>query len=185
MLPASAQPSCGLQLGRCLAAAILALAANALAQDPPHHALVYDLASEAPYAKRYRVEVGDVPLHVLEVYSRRRAFTKRPPVFDGVRAAECQEHGVLDLIDQNGTESGYVIFVLEDGERVLGRYSGTFAARRWPDGSRHYDVGGSLELTGGSGRFGKIHGQLRIWQALDPGADSSQGQAEGEYWFEP
>ena len=35
---------------------------------------------------------------------------------------------VFDLIDQSGTESGYGIFVLEDGNRVVGRYSGTLAA---------------------------------------------------------
>ena len=163
----------------------LALAGTALADGPAHHALSYDLAAEARYAKRYRIEVGDVAQHVLEVYSRNRIFARPPPVFDGVRAAECQEHGVFDLVDQSGTDSAYVTFVLEDGNRVLGRYSGTLAARRWPDGSRHYDVQGTLELTGGSGRFGKIRGQLRIWQALDPGADSSQGRAEGEYWLEP
>jgi hypothetical protein len=156
-----------------------------LADQPVHRALSYDLAAEASYAKRLRVEVGDVPQHVLEVYSRSRVFARQPPLFDGVRAGECREQGVFDLVDQSGTESGYVTFVLEDGSRVLGRYNGILAARRWPDGSRHYDVRGTLELTGGSGRFGKIRGQLRIWQALDPGADSSQGQAEGQYWFEP
>jgi hypothetical protein len=184
MPPGFVQPSCGLRLG-CWFAAALALAGAAPADGPAQRVLGYDLAADARYAKRYRVEVGDVPQHVLEVYSRSRVFARQPPRFDGVRAAECHEHGVFDLVDQSGTESAYVTFVLEDGNRVLGRYSGTLAARRWPDGSRHYDVRGTLELTGGSGRFGKIRGRLRIWQALDPGADSSQGQAEGEYWFEP
>jgi hypothetical protein len=176
---------CSRHLGRCLAAAAVALAGIVLADQPVHHALSYDLVAEASYAKRLRVEVGDVPQHVLEVYSRSRVFARQPPLFDGVRAAESREQGVFDLVDQSGTESGYVTFVLEDGSRVLGRYNGILAARRWPDGSRHYDVRGTLELTGGTGRFAKIRGQLRIWQALDPGADSSQGQAEGQYWLEP
>jgi len=182
-LPARLAP--GKQLGRCLAAVAAALTGAALAGEPARHALSYDLSADARYVKRYRVEVGDVPLHLLEVYSRRRVFVPKAPVIEGVRATECEERGVFDLVDQSGTESAYVTFVLEDGNRVLGRYSGTLAARRWPDGSRHYDVHGTLALTGGTGRFGRIRGQLRIWQALDPGADSSQGEAEGEYWFEP
>jgi hypothetical protein len=38
---------------------------------------------------------------------------------------------------------------------------------------------GLPQLTGGSGRFGKIRGQLRIWQGLD------RGQTEAGYCFEP
>jgi len=175
---------CARSLGCSLVAAVIAVAAAARA-DAPRAGLTYDLSAEPRYVKRYRVEVGDVPRHSLEVYSRQRVFALQPPVFEGVRVVECEEQGVFDLVDHSGTESGYVTFMLEDGSRVLGRYSGTLAARLWPDGSRHYDIRGTLELTGGSGRFDKIRGQLSIWQALDPGADSAQGRAEGEYWVEP
>jgi len=45
-------------------------------------------------------------------------------------------------------------------------------------------VRGTIELTGGTGRFEAIRGSVTVWQALDPGADSTQGEARGEYWFE-
>jgi len=177
---------CARRFGQWLALLAVVVAGAAAAADSERHALAYDLAAaDSSYVKRYRVEVGDVRHHTLEVYIRKRVFTRNPPAFAGVRASEAHEHGVADLVDQSGTDSGYVTFLLEDGSRVLGRYNGTVESRRWPDGSRHYDVCGTIELIGGSERFAKLRGQLRLWQALDPGADSSQGGAEGECWFEP
>jgi hypothetical protein len=166
-------------------AAALLLFGAAQAAEPERHALAYSLDPAATrYVRQYRVEVGDVPRHELRVFDLTRRFTRAAPAIDGVRVSESQERGVADLVDQDGSESAYVIYLLEDGNRVFGRYSGTVQTRRWPDGSRHYDVRGTIELTGGTGRFEAIRGSLTVWQALDPGADSSQGEARGEYWFE-
>jgi hypothetical protein len=168
----------------CVAVAAILLVSAANAAGSERHALAYDLgAADASYVKRYRVEVGDVRHHTLEVFVRKRIFTRNAPAFAGVRASEAHEHGVADLVDQSGTESAYVTFLMEDGSRALGRYEGTIESRRWPDGSRHYDVRGTIELTGGNERFVHLRGRVRLWQAIDPGADSSQGGAEGEYWF--
>jgi hypothetical protein len=165
------------------AAALLFGAAQAA--EPERHPLAYGLDGGATrYVRQYRVEVGDVPRHELRVFDLTRKFTHGTPVIDGVRLTETQERGIADLVDQDGRENAYVIYVLEDGNRVFGRYSGTVRTRRWPDGSRHYDVRGTIELTGGTGRFESIRGSVTVWQALDPGADSSQGAARGEYWFE-
>lgn len=178
-------------LARCvrwpgLVAAAVLLAGDVHAADGQRHVLVYDLAASEPrYVKRYRVEVGDVRDHTLEIYSRIRVFARNRPLFAGVPAREAHEHGMADLVDRSGTESGYVSFVLEDGSRVLGRYRGSVESWRWPDGSRHLGMRGVIELTGGTGRFARLRGQLRLWRAIDPGADSNQGGAEGEYWFEP
>jgi hypothetical protein len=157
----------------------------AQAAEPERHPLAYSLdAAGTRHVRQYRVEVGDVPRHELRVFDLTRTFTHAAPVIDGVRVAESRERGVADLVDQGGSESAYVIYVLEDGNRVFGRYSGTVRTRRWPDGSRHYDVRGTIELTGGTGRFEAIRGSVTVWQALDPGADSAQGEARGQYWFE-
>lgn len=155
--------------------------AAAAGQQP----VAYDLgAATTRYVREYRIEVDDVPRHELRLYDLKREYARSAPVFDGVRAAQSQERGTADLVDQNGTQSGYVIYVLEDGNRIVGRYRGAVQTRRWPDGSRHYDIRGTIELTGGTGRFEGIRGELRVWQALDPGADSNQGGADGAYWFE-
>ena len=173
------------RLSRQGTAAVLLLFGAAQAAEPDRHPLAYRLdAGATRYVRQYRVEVGDVPRHELRVFDLTRKFTRGTPMIDGVRLTESQERGVADLVDQDGSESAYVIYVLEDGNRVFGRYSGTVRTRRWPDGSRHYDVRGTIELTGGTGRFEAIRGSMTVWQALDAGADSSQGDARGEYWFE-
>ena len=149
------------------------------------HPLSYDAAAAATATvKRYEVEVGDLPRHVLRLLDTRRVFARRPPVFDGVRATEMHERGTADLVDQSGSEFAYVTYLLEDGNRVFGRYTGTVRSARWPDGSWHHDIRGRIELTGGTGRFEALRGRVEVRYALDPGAESSQGESAGEYWFE-
>jgi hypothetical protein len=148
--------------------------------------LAYDVAAaDVATIRRYQIEVGDTPRHVLRLYELRRVFTRRPPVFDGVSATEMRERGTADLVDESGTQSAYVTYHLADGNQVHGRYSATVRSARWPDGSWHHDIDGRIELTGGTGRFGSLRGRVQVRYVLDPGADSSQGESRGEYWFEP
>ena len=149
------------------------------------HSVAFDLGSAViRYNKQHRLPVDDAPKHVLRIYDLGREFASGSFAFDSVAVTTIREWGSSDLVDENGTELAYVMFVLQDGNRVFGLYRGTVEARRWPDGSRHYDIRGAIDLTGGTGAFEHIHGTISTWQALDPGADSSQGRAEGEYWFE-
>lgn len=166
----------------CGACAFALSAEGGLAQE--REALLYDTTSaHTRVTQQYRVPVDDAPDHYLRVYELQRRFTFRPPVFRGVRAAELWERGQSDVVDQNGSESAYVTYVLEDGARVFGRYAGVIQSFRWPDGSRHVESHGVITLTGGTGSFASIHGVIRVRWSEDPGADSSQGEAKGEYWF--
>ena len=165
-------------------AALLCLPAFVAAQQK--QPLIYDAAAAQTRTVRdQRIAVDDLPDHILRIYDVRRTFSGRAPVFDGVRAIEMWEQGVADTVDRNGGESAYITFVLENGEKVLGRYAGVVQSFRWPDGSRHYDHVGSITLTGGSGRFAAVRGLIRVRAAIDPGADSSQIESRGEYWLVP
>lgn len=172
---------------RCqLAVALLVLSAVAGAAEVERRPLSYDAAAaELASVRRYQIEVGDVPRHLLRLYDLRRIFTRRPPVFDGVAATEMRERGTADLIDEDGTESAYVTYLLADGNQVFGRYAGTMRSSRWPDGSWHHEIRGRIELTGGTGKYQRIRGSVTVRYVLDPGAESSQGESAGEYWFEP
>jgi hypothetical protein len=168
---------------RMLAAAWLALPALAAAQE--RREIAYDAANaQVRVVQSTRVAVGDVAEHALRLYEVRRTFTGRAPVFDGTRATQMWEQGVADTVDHNGSESAYITFVLEDDNRVFGRYAGSVQSYRWPDGSRHYDHVGVITLTGGSGRFASLRGTIRVRAAVDPGADSSQIESKGSYWLE-
>jgi hypothetical protein len=172
---------------RFLLAVVLLLSVRpAAAADLERHPLAYDAAAaEVATVRQHQIEVGDVPRHVLRLYELRRVFTRRPPVFNGVAAAQMRERGTADLIDQSGTESAYVTYALADGNQVFGRYTGTVRSARWPDGSWHHEIRGRIELTGGSGPFRGLRGRVDVRYVLDPGAESSQGESAGEYWFEP
>jgi hypothetical protein len=172
---------------RCLlAVGPLLLAGHADAGDAQRYPLSYDAAAaDVATIRQYQVEVDDVSRHVLRLYDLQRVFTRRPPMFDGVAATQMRERGTADLIDQNGTESAYVTYLLADGNHVFGRYVGTVRSSRWPDGSWHHEIRGRIELTGGSGPFRRLRGSVDVRYVLDPGAESSQGASAGEYWLEP
>jgi hypothetical protein len=173
-----------IRITRFLSTTVLALlSATALAQQ--RQPLSYDAAAaETTYAANYRVAAGDVPDHLLRVFDLRRVFTRRPPMFQGVAAKEMWERGWADTIDQSGSESSYVTYLLEDGSKVFGRYVGTVSSFRWPDGSRHFDILGVITLSGGTGLFARLRGIVRIRASIDPGADSNQIESKGEYWME-
>lgn len=157
------------------------LAGVAAARAESVHAVSYDpTAVRTRVIHDYRVTLQDAPAHLQRLYDLRQTFTGRAPAFAGVRAIEMLQQGVADTVDENGTETGYVTFLLEDGNRIFGRYAGTRKSHRWPDGSRHFDVEGDIELTGGDGAFAGARGKIHVRQTLDPGADSNQGEARGE-----
>jgi|SRR5581483_6580216 len=165
-------------------AAMLLAASHALAATERVPLSYNPVASEIATIRRYQIEVGDVPRHVLRLYEIRRVFTHRPPVFDGVAATEMRERGTADVIDESGTQAAYVIYLLADGNQVYGRYGGTVQSSRWPDGSWHHDIRGRIDLTGGTARFAAVRGSVDVRYVLDPGAESSQGESAGEYWLE-
>ena len=171
---------------RCWLLAAASLAVSALAAAQERQEIAYDAGNaQTRIVQSTRIAVGDAAEHVLRIYDLRRAFTGRAPVFDGVRATQMWEQGVADTVDHNGSESAYVTFVMEDGNQVLGHYAGVVQSYRWPDGSRHYDHVGVITLTGGSGRFARLRGAIRVRAAVDPGADSNQIESKGMYWLEP
>jgi len=169
----------------CKWCVVLAWVLPAVTAAGDRHAIAFDLGSAAiHYHKQYRLLVDDTPKHALRIYDLSREFAAGSFTLGSVAVTTMREWGTSDLTDENGTESAYVMFVLEDGNRVFGRYRGTVETRRWPDGSRHYDIRGTIDVTGGTGAFQHIRGTIRTWLALDPGADSRQGRAEGEFEFE-
>lgn len=157
-----------------MSAAVVAHAASV-------HAVSYDPAAvQTRVMHDYRVALQDAPAHLLRLYELRQTFTGRAPAFAGVRATDMLQQGIADTVDENGTESGYVTFLLEDGNRIYGRYAGTRKSHRWPDGSRHFDVEGDIELIGGDGAFAGARGTIHVRLILDPGAESNHGEARGE-----
>ena len=74
------------------------------------HSVAFDLGSAAiRYHKQYRLPVDDVPKHTLRIYDLSREFAPGSFNLGSVAVTTIREWGSSDLVDENGTESAYVM----------------------------------------------------------------------------
>ncbi len=74
--------------------------------------------------------------------------------------------------------------MLENGDRIFSHYDGTSQSTVNPDGSKRNVVAATHRLTGGTGRFAKIRGLMRVTTIVDFKAGQNEQTGEGEYWME-
>ncbi len=143
--------------------------------------------SETTYTQQHVVEVGDGPNHQVRIYEIRRRNTTDPMTLRGVKVTESWARGISDYADYSGPTYGYIVYQLENGDRVLARYAGTVQSLHRADGTREYIYHGNTTITGGTGEFQKIRGYLRDFSKGTSKAGkalSNEVSGEGEYWFE-
>jgi len=144
-------------------------------------------ASETTYTQQLAIEAGDTPNHLVRIYEIRRRHISTPLAFRDVKVTESWSRGTSDYTDSNGQTIGYVVYNLENGEHVFGRYTGTVQSTSRPDGTREFEYHGVTTLTGGTGLFRNIRGYFRD---VTKGASkagkalSNAATGEGEYWFD-
>jgi hypothetical protein len=144
-------------------------------------------ASETTYTQQLAIEVGDSPNHQVRIYEIRRRHTNAPLTFRDVKVTESWSRGTSDYADYSGQTTGYSIYNLENGDRILARYTGTVQSVSRPDGTREYVYHGVTTFTGGTGAFRNIRGYMRdVTKGASKGgkALSNEVTGEGEYWFE-
>jgi hypothetical protein len=140
-------------------------------------------AANSSYPQQFAIDVGDVPGHQVRVFETRTSYTASPPVFDGVKAVEHRGHGTSDYTNGTGSFLAYYTYVLEDGNKVFGRVTGTVHTTVQPDGSKQTHSMAVVTLTGGTGRFHAIRGIFRQTGRLDPSVGRVGTEVTGEYWF--
>ena len=94
------------------------------------------------------------------------------------------DRGYSDYIDGNGRNWGYLTFLLENGDKIYGRFDGNAQTVIAADGSKKSSGIGTATLSGGTGKFRGIRGTIRNSYVFDPGKGYNTGQAEGDYWIE-
>ncbi len=178
---------------RFLASSSIALGAVLLILTPVAHAqqkfpiVSQGSAAEATYPQQFAIDVGDVAEHKVRIYEIRRGEAANPTRFRGVKVVESWARGVSDYIDYSGPTFGYIVWRLENGDRIFGRYSGTVHSVAGADGTREYQYQGLTVITGCTGEFRNIRGTIRDTTrgASKAGkALSNAERGEGEYWFE-
>ena len=134
------------------------------------------------YDEQHAIDVGDVPGHQVRVFSGHLVYTQEAPVYDGVKVKEAWNRGLSDYTEGNGRNTGYYVALLENGDKVFGRFEGITQTTVNTDGSKVTKSYGVTTLTGGTGKFKSIRGTLHNAGMID--FKTSEYVIEGEYWIE-
>jgi hypothetical protein len=135
------------------------------------------------YEEQHAIDVGDVSGHQVRVYSVHTVYTQEAPVYEGVKARESWLRALSDYTDGSGHASGYIVTLLESGEKVFGRWEGITQTKVNAEGAKTTKVNTVTTFTGGTGKFKGIRGTVRGVATTD--FRTASGTTEGEYWFEP
>ena len=171
---------------RALIAAALSLAIIPLASAQQRQQLSYTTPPGAgKYEEQHAIAVGDVPGHQVRVFSLHSVNPQEAPVFDGVKVKEGWLRAMSDYTNLSGHVHGYVVDVMENGDKIFGRWEGLTQTTINPDGSKASEVWGVTTLTGGTGKFKGLRGTLHGSSKIDfKGSPLPSSPTVGEYWFE-
>jgi hypothetical protein len=154
------------------------------AQEPCKMVWKVPTANTTYITQQQVLDVGDTPDHQLRIFEQKRVFPKDKPNCEGLKRSEQWFRGMSDYVDGNGSFSGYTVFVLENGEKIFGRTSGTTETTIDFGGSKTLLVATVVTYTGGTGRYQGIAGIQRDSIVLDLQKGTSQAQSNAEYWLE-
>lgn len=157
-------------------------AIDASAQEK--HRIKYQVPAEnTKYVQQHAIDAGDVKGHQVRILEIKRAIPKDTLAFEGISVVEEWNRGYSDYVDGNGRNWGYTTFILESGDKVFGRWDGTAQTVIGSDGAKKSSGIGTMNLTGGTGKFQKIRGTFRDSYTFDASKGINTGQSEGEYWM--
>jgi hypothetical protein len=135
------------------------------------------------YEDQHAIDVGDVQGHQLRVYSFHSVYAQEAPVYEGVRVKESWLRASSDYTEGNGHATGYTVALLENGDKIFGRWEAITQTTVNADGSKMARVNTVTTLTGGTGKFRGIRGTVRGIATTDF-KTVSDSLTEGEYWIE-
>jgi hypothetical protein len=135
------------------------------------------------YEEQHAIDVGDMPGHQVRVYSSHGVYAQEAPVFDGVKVKEERVRGLTDYTEGNGHQTGYTVYLLENGDKIFTRNEALTQTTVNTDGSKVTKTYAVRTLTGGTGKFKNIRGTLHSVSTTD---FKTVGEVvvEGEYWIE-
>jgi hypothetical protein len=155
---------------------LLCLGSNALAQQKQQVSFKVP-AENSKYTQQQNIDVRDVPNHIVRIYELHRTFPNtNAPVIIGLRIVEEWDTGTGDRIDSNGSDIGYSVFVMENGDKFFARYGGHVQTN---SGKSTDTLSGPI--TGGTGKLLGIQGTVRTVVNFDPAAGFNESQVNIEY----
>jgi hypothetical protein len=155
---------------------LVSLGGNALAQEKQQVSFK-TLAENSKYTQQQNIAVRDVPNHIVRIYELHRTFPNtNAPVINGLIIVEEWDTGTGDRVDGNGSDIGYSVFVMENGDKVFARYGGHVQTN---SGKSTETLSGTI--TSGTGKLLGIRGTLRTVVNFDPAAGFNETQVNIEY----
>lgn len=124
------------------------------------------------------IEPGDAPGHELVQCTRIDAISSSNDDFDGV---EQTVYGHLDQIKGTGSEQGYNVSTLKNGDKVWSRFEGTH--HFVPKGEANWEIAyfGTFRYIAGTGKYKGIRGGGYYRGVATPSSNSGQFVCEAEY----
>jgi hypothetical protein len=141
-------------------------------------------ASNSTLTQQHTIDVGDVPGHQIGIYEVHRVFPQNAPQnCEGLRIVEQWGRSFSDYTNYNGRTWGYVVYILENGDKIFSESDGTVETAIGSDGSRTSTYTGVTKLTGGTGKYVGIRGLLRSTVKTDLDKNAMQTSYNMEYWL--
>jgi hypothetical protein len=169
-------------LSAFLAAVACVVSGDALAQQK--YRVTQSPASTSQYLQQHVIAVEDAPQHQIRVYEIRFEYPKNDFSIAGVLVKETIVRGISDYVGFSGPFTTYVVYTLEDGNKVFGRGAGTSMMTKDANGNDVVKFSAVENFVGGTGRFKGIRGQLHSIGQREVVAKTVTQQLSGEYWIE-
>jgi len=141
-------------------------------------------SSTSQYLQQHAIDVGDSSGHQVRVYEIRNSYPERDFSFAGVVVTESLSRGMSDYTNYGGPFVTYNVYILEDGNKIFSRNTGTSQSLTKPDGTQVVRFSYVENFTGGTGKFKGIHGQISGNGERAPVAKTLTVQWSGEYWLD-
>ena len=141
-------------------------------------------ASTSQYLQQHAISVEDAPQHQVRIYEIRFEYPKKDFSIAGVLVKETIVRGISDYVGFSGPFTTYVVYTLEDGNKVFGRGAGTSMMEKDANGNDVVKFSAVENFTGGTGRFKGIRGQLHSIGQREVIAKTVTQDLSGEYWID-
>jgi hypothetical protein len=139
----------------CAAAAVF-ISSQAVAQQKQQVSFKTP-AENIKFTQQLNIELRDVPNHIVRVYEGHATFPSNDaPVIGGLKIVEEWDSGTGDRIDGNGPDTGYIVFIMENGDKLFARYIGQVQ-----NNSGKFTDTLFGPITGGTGKLLGIQGTTR------------------------
>ena len=158
---------------------LASLLASAFAQEK-QHVSYKSLPENTKYTQQNIIDVGDVPGHQVRIYEIHRTFPTDPPMINGLKLVEQWSRGASDYIDNNGTNTSYGVYVMENGDKFF-THSSLVAQSPAPGKLNTWTTG---TVTGATGKLAGMRGLVRSTGSAEPKAGVNETKTEIDYWFE-